>query len=117
MLGTEYDYPEWSLYVGYAMTASSILCIPIYIVYKFAVTPGSVVQVIFLFKITTTLFSYIKKIVHFGSNECAFSFTHNFQFPLIGTSELNKLFEALVLLLFLSVVSLSTRRLLICFNF
>lgn len=45
MLGTEYKYPEWSLYVGYAMTASSILCIPIYIVYKFAVTPGSVVQV------------------------------------------------------------------------
>lgn len=45
MLGTEYKYPEWSLYVGYALTASSILCIPIYIVYKFAVTPGSVVQV------------------------------------------------------------------------
>lgn len=45
MLGTEYKYPEWSLYVGYAMTASSILCIPVYIVYKFAITPGGVVQV------------------------------------------------------------------------
>lgn len=45
MLGTEYRYPEWSLYVGYAMTASSILCIPLYILYKFAITPGSLLQV------------------------------------------------------------------------
>ncbi|CAG9824887.1 unnamed protein product [Phaedon cochleariae] len=44
MLGTEYAYPEWSLKVGYALTASSILCIPVYIVYKFAITPGSLVQ-------------------------------------------------------------------------
>ncbi|EFA12713.1 sodium-dependent serotonin transporter [Tribolium castaneum] len=44
MLGTEYEYPEWSFKVGYALTASSIMCIPLYIVYKFAITPGSLVQ-------------------------------------------------------------------------
>ncbi|XP_019874139.2 sodium-dependent serotonin transporter [Aethina tumida] len=41
MLGTEYKYPDWSMHVGYALTASSIICIPLYIIYKFAVTPGS----------------------------------------------------------------------------
>lgn len=44
MLGTEYKYPQWSLYVGYALTASSIICIPLYIVYKFVITPGSILQ-------------------------------------------------------------------------
>ncbi|KAJ8919805.1 hypothetical protein NQ315_006334 [Exocentrus adspersus] len=44
MLGTEYAYPEWSLQVGYVLTASSIMCIPIYIVYKFAITPGNLLQ-------------------------------------------------------------------------
>lgn len=46
MLGPEYKYPEWSLQVGYALTASSILCIPVYIVYKFAITPGGIAQVL-----------------------------------------------------------------------
>lgn len=41
MLGKEYKYPSWSLYVGYLLTASSIICIPLYILYKFAITPGS----------------------------------------------------------------------------
>ncbi|KAJ8927898.1 hypothetical protein NQ314_019526 [Rhamnusium bicolor] len=44
MLGTEYAYPEWSLQVGYILTASSIICIPLYIIYKFAITPGNLVQ-------------------------------------------------------------------------
>lgn len=45
MLGTEYKYPDWSMHVGYALTASSIICIPLYIIYKFAVTPGSLLLV------------------------------------------------------------------------
>lgn len=45
MLGNEYKYPEWSFKVGWALTASSILCIPVYIVYKFIITPGSILQV------------------------------------------------------------------------
>nr|XP_023018908.1 sodium-dependent serotonin transporter [Leptinotarsa decemlineata] len=44
MLGTEYAYPEWSLKVGYVLTASSIMCIPLYIVYKFIITPGNFLQ-------------------------------------------------------------------------
>ncbi|XP_037929403.1 sodium-dependent serotonin transporter-like, partial [Teleopsis dalmanni] len=35
MLGEEYKYPEWSIKVGWAVTASSVLCIPMYIIYKF----------------------------------------------------------------------------------
>nr|XP_014102037.1 sodium-dependent serotonin transporter [Bactrocera oleae]XP_036230703.1 sodium-dependent serotonin transporter [Bactrocera oleae] len=35
MLGEEYQYPEWSIKVGWAVTCSSVLCIPMYIVYKF----------------------------------------------------------------------------------
>ncbi|KAG5893170.1 hypothetical protein JTB14_000430 [Gonioctena quinquepunctata] len=44
MLGTEYTYPEWSLKVGYVLTASSIMCIPLYIVYRFAIMPGNFKQ-------------------------------------------------------------------------
>lgn len=35
MLGEEYKYPEWSIKVGWAVTCSSVLCIPMYIIYKF----------------------------------------------------------------------------------
>jgi len=35
MLGEEYKYPEWSYMVGWAVTSSSVLCIPMYIIYKF----------------------------------------------------------------------------------
>nr|XP_022905414.1 sodium-dependent serotonin transporter [Onthophagus taurus] len=44
MLGSGVEYPEWSFKVGWALTASSIICIPAYIVYKFIITPGSVLQ-------------------------------------------------------------------------
>ncbi|XP_076263934.1 serotonin transporter [Rhynchophorus ferrugineus] len=44
MLGKEYEYPPWSIQVGYVLTASSIVCIPLYILYKFAITPGSFLQ-------------------------------------------------------------------------
>ncbi|GJQ70886.1 hypothetical protein Trydic_g803 [Trypoxylus dichotomus] len=44
LLGDEYKYSDWSFSVGWALTASSIVCIPAYIVYKFVITPGSVLQ-------------------------------------------------------------------------
>ncbi|XP_055903387.1 sodium-dependent serotonin transporter [Eupeodes corollae] len=44
MLGDEYKYPEWSIAAGWALTASSILCIPIYIVYKFSISKGNFKQ-------------------------------------------------------------------------
>ncbi|GAB0098904.1 Transporter [Sergentomyia squamirostris] len=40
MLGTEYTYPDWTIAVGWALTASSVLCIPIYMIYKIIRTPG-----------------------------------------------------------------------------
>lgn len=35
MLGEEYKYPEWSIKVGWAVTCSSVMCIPMYMIYKF----------------------------------------------------------------------------------
>jgi solute carrier family 6 serotonin transporter-like protein 4 len=45
MLQGEYSYPAWTIMVGWILTASSLLCIPLYIVYKLIVTPGNIVQV------------------------------------------------------------------------
>ncbi|CAD7088920.1 unnamed protein product [Hermetia illucens] len=42
MLGEEYKYPEWSTAAGWALTASSILCIPIYMLHRFLVNGGSI---------------------------------------------------------------------------
>lgn len=42
MLGEEYEYPEWSMALGWVLTLSSTLCIPIYVVYKILSTPGSI---------------------------------------------------------------------------
>ncbi|XP_061516456.1 sodium-dependent serotonin transporter [Anopheles gambiae] len=41
MLGEEYEYPEWSVAAGWALTLSSVLCIPTYMVYKFLISPGN----------------------------------------------------------------------------
>lgn len=40
-----YTYPGWSIAVGWCITCSSLICIPIYIVYKFITTPGTFKQV------------------------------------------------------------------------
>ncbi|KAG8230301.1 hypothetical protein J437_LFUL008492 [Ladona fulva] len=40
----EYVYPSWSVPVGWILTMSSIMWIPIYIVYKIAITPGKFVE-------------------------------------------------------------------------
>ncbi|PNF22061.1 Sodium-dependent serotonin transporter [Cryptotermes secundus] len=45
MLQGEYTYPAWTIMVGWALTASSLLCIPLYIVYKLIITPGNIIQV------------------------------------------------------------------------
>uniref|UniRef100_A0A8B9FP13 Transporter n=1 Tax=Amazona collaria TaxID=241587 RepID=A0A8B9FP13_9PSIT len=41
----DYQYPEWSISVGYLIAASSFICIPFYMVYKLVWTPGSLKQV------------------------------------------------------------------------
>ncbi|NXT89913.1 SC6A4 protein, partial [Anhinga rufa] len=40
----DYQYPEWSISVGYLIGASSFICIPFYMVYKLVWTPGSLKQ-------------------------------------------------------------------------
>uniref|UniRef100_A0A7M4F1L8 Transporter n=1 Tax=Crocodylus porosus TaxID=8502 RepID=A0A7M4F1L8_CROPO len=40
----DYQYPEWSISVGYLIGASSFICIPVYMVYKLVWTPGSLKQ-------------------------------------------------------------------------
>uniref|UniRef100_A0A8C0IFU7 Solute carrier family 6 member 4 n=1 Tax=Bubo bubo TaxID=30461 RepID=A0A8C0IFU7_BUBBB len=40
----DYQYPEWSILVGYLIGASSFVCIPFYMVYKLVWTPGSLKQ-------------------------------------------------------------------------
>ncbi|XP_028558581.1 sodium-dependent serotonin transporter-like [Podarcis muralis] len=40
----DYQYPDWSILVGYLIGASSFICIPVYMVYKLVWTPGSLKQ-------------------------------------------------------------------------
>uniref|UniRef100_A0A8C8EEZ3 Transporter n=1 Tax=Otus sunia TaxID=257818 RepID=A0A8C8EEZ3_9STRI len=40
----DYQYPKWSISVGYLVGASSFICIPFYMVYKLVWTPGSLKQ-------------------------------------------------------------------------
>ncbi|KAK7603556.1 hypothetical protein V9T40_003555 [Parthenolecanium corni] len=40
MIAGEYTYPDWSINLGWVLTASSISCIPAYIIYLLCITPG-----------------------------------------------------------------------------
>ena len=40
-----YRYPDWALQVGWCMSISSIICIPVYAIYRFLVVGGTVNQV------------------------------------------------------------------------
>ncbi|XP_055622909.1 sodium-dependent serotonin transporter [Toxorhynchites rutilus septentrionalis] len=40
MLEGEYQYPEWSIAAGWMLTLSSVLCIPLYVIYKFMISDG-----------------------------------------------------------------------------
>ncbi|CAH2096550.1 unnamed protein product [Euphydryas editha] len=44
MLGGEYVFPRWSIRVGWIMTGVTVSCIPLYIIYKFLITPGNCVN-------------------------------------------------------------------------
>lgn len=37
----DYVYPGWSLAIGFAMALSSVVCIPIYALYKISKSPGA----------------------------------------------------------------------------
>jgi hypothetical protein len=40
-----YKFPKWALIFGWVLSISSIICIPIYAIYKFIATRGSVGEV------------------------------------------------------------------------
>ncbi|XP_029427205.1 sodium-dependent serotonin transporter-like [Rhinatrema bivittatum] len=40
----DYQYPDWSISVGYLIGISSFICVPLYMVYKLVWTPGSLKQ-------------------------------------------------------------------------
>lgn len=40
MLGEEYYYPPWGVQLGWVLTGSSVICIPVYMIYKFHKTRG-----------------------------------------------------------------------------
>jgi hypothetical protein len=42
-----YVFPEWSIAVGWILTTSSLMWIPIYMVYKLIITPGSFMEVLY----------------------------------------------------------------------
>ncbi|KAI5697049.1 hypothetical protein M8J75_004234 [Diaphorina citri] len=44
MISGEYVYPPWSIRLGWTLTASSLMCIPSYIVYKLYTTPGPLIK-------------------------------------------------------------------------
>lgn len=41
----DYTYPYWTTVVGYCIGTSSIICIPIYMVYRLIITPGTLKEV------------------------------------------------------------------------
>ncbi|XP_026678158.1 sodium-dependent serotonin transporter-like [Diaphorina citri] len=47
MISGEYVYPPWSIRLGWTLTASSLMCIPSYIVYKLYTTPGPLIKRIY----------------------------------------------------------------------
>ena len=57
-----YEYPMWSLGIGWAITLSSIVCIPIYMVHMFFTTEGTFRQVsIQIFYLTALIWMYHTK--------------------------------------------------------
>ncbi|XP_052214300.1 sodium-dependent serotonin transporter-like [Dreissena polymorpha] len=38
----KYEYPVWSIVIGWLIVSSSLICIPVYAVYKFLVTSGTI---------------------------------------------------------------------------
>ena len=49
-----YKYPPWALRFGWILSVSSFICIPIYAIYKFLTTGGSLQEVIKQTTATTT---------------------------------------------------------------
>ncbi|XP_006756741.2 PREDICTED: sodium-dependent serotonin transporter [Myotis davidii] len=40
----QYNYPHWSIILGYCIGTSSFICIPIYMTYRLIITPGTLME-------------------------------------------------------------------------
>ena len=43
----DYEYPTWAIVIGWLISTSSLVPIPIYLVYRIYKTPGTIVEVIY----------------------------------------------------------------------
>lgn len=41
----QYNYPHWSIILGYCLGTSSFICIPTYMIYRLVSTPGTLKEV------------------------------------------------------------------------
>ena len=39
--GDDYEYPVWAQYSGISLAVSSMVCVPVYFVYKLCISPGN----------------------------------------------------------------------------
>lgn len=60
-----YKYPQWALKFGWLLSISSFICIPIYAIYKFIATGGSIQEVVELFFLMDILKKFLKLFVIF----------------------------------------------------
>ena len=52
-------YPKWSHVLGWLSAASSMICIPIYMIYKLVITPGTLKQVFVILIIAFDEFNFL----------------------------------------------------------
>ncbi|RWS01473.1 sodium-dependent serotonin transporter-like protein [Dinothrombium tinctorium] len=72
-----YQYPQWSVIIGWCLTFSSLLCVPIYAVYCFAVTKGTFKEVLIRKLIRMLFLSKILKYFCFLLSPLCFQITAN----------------------------------------
>lgn len=58
----DYVYPGWSLAIGFAMALSSVVCIPIYALYKISKSPGATFREVQLPPKVSSPFSWHKQL-------------------------------------------------------
>jgi Sodium:neurotransmitter symporter family len=68
MLGEEYEYPDWAIPLGWVLTLSSVICIPLYMIYKFDKTRGGFKRVSLIFLISFNFFKLTIEISEIENN-------------------------------------------------
>lgn len=56
-----YDFPTWGHLFGWFLSLSSMLCIPVYAIYKWIITEGTVSEVLRLHSLLMSIISTLQK--------------------------------------------------------